>query len=84
MRELQYMSPKIHERNTDMSPKIHEGNTFKCLQKSMRKIQKCLQKSMREIHNMSPKIRGTEMYSHGFLEILCPDIIIVSRIFGDI
>jgi len=39
---------------------------------------------MREIYYMSPKIRGTEMYSHGFLEISASDYIIVSRIFGDI
>ena len=31
---------------------------------------------------MSPKIRGTEMFSHGFLEILGSDYIIVSQIFG--
>ena len=35
----------------------------------------CLQKSLRKMQDMSPKIRGTEMYSHGFLEILCPKFV---------
>ena len=39
---------------------------------------------MNEKYYMSPKIRGTEIYSHGFLEISGSDYIIVSRIFGDI
>ena len=43
-----------------------------------------LQKSMSEIYYMSPKIRETEKFSHGFLEISDSDYIIVSRIFGDI
>ena len=43
-----------------------------------------LQRSMSKIYYMSPKIHGTEKYSHGFLEISGSDYIIVSRIFGDI
>ena len=42
-----------------------------------------LQKSMRKMYYMSPKIHGTEMYSHGFLEISGSEYIVVSRIFGD-
>ena len=50
---------------------FHDRNMYKT----------CLQKSIRE---MSPKISGTEMYSHGFLEISGANFIIVSWIFGDI
>ena len=54
-----------------------------CLQKSMN-CKSNLPKFMREIYYMSPKIRGTEMYSHGFLEISGFNYIIVLWIFGDI
>ena len=55
-----------------------------CLRYVFKNLWENLQKSMSEIYYMSPKIRETEKFSHGFLEISDSDYIIVSRIFGDI
>ena len=55
-----------------------------CLRYVFKNLWENLQKSMSEIYYMSPKIRETEKFPHGFLEISDSDYIIVSRIYGDI